>query len=88
MVFFGSVNNTSFSKTEVYPNPSDQKITLKTKIDLSMYKMQVYNSFGQLMIDTYIRNNEVNVQELPVGIYRFIINNNNQQYFGSFSVVR
>ncbi len=87
-VFFGSVNNTNFSKIEVYPNPSDQKIILKTKVDLSMYKMQVYNSLGQLMIETYIRNNEVDVQELPVGIYRFIINNNNQQYIGTFSVVR
>lgn len=60
----GTEENSSLEVT-VYPNPAKEKIVIEgTKIA----EVQVYNAFGQL-VKTVQGKNEINVSDLPDGIY-------------------
>lgn len=79
--FVTSLNNSIQSDEifDVYPNPSNDFITIKSNGILSDLSVSIYNTLGTLMKDVgYINNtNKVNITNLPSGIYFITISKGN-----------
>ncbi|PPK94961.1 putative secreted protein (Por secretion system target) [Nonlabens xylanidelens] len=71
----GTASNDAFAKAEfvIYPNPVST--VLYVQADVSVKKLTIYNLVGQLIKSREINNRaEINVQELPSGVYLIEIN--------------
>lgn len=71
----GTASNDAFAKAEfvIYPNPVST--VLYVQADVSVKKLTIYNLVGQLVKSREINNRaEINVQELPSGVYLIEIN--------------
>ncbi|WP_405369465.1 fibronectin type III domain-containing protein [Nonlabens sp. Asnod2-A12] len=71
----GTASNDAFAKAEfvIYPNPVST--VLYVQADVSVKKLTIYNLMGQLVKSREINNRaEINVQELPSGVYLIEIN--------------
>lgn len=69
-----NVNQTNKAKTIIYPNPFNDKISIKiNEINLKDVEIQLINSLGQTVYNNKygLFNNEININtsSLPVGLY-------------------
>ncbi|WP_288447100.1 T9SS type A sorting domain-containing protein [uncultured Chryseobacterium sp.] len=62
-----SENTFSKNKIEIYPNPTSDFIRLTTHYSKGQYKINNLN--GQLILAGEYNNKDIDVRELPVGIY-------------------
>jgi len=57
----------------VYYLPSEQKLKIKAKAE-GTYNFQIFNFFGQIMIDKYIIHNQIiDISSYPSGVYLYIL---------------
>lgn len=63
----------------LYPNPAIDFIKISWKTNHSKLRFQVYNLFGQLILDKLITNNEtISIIDIRSGLYIFKLTKNNQ----------
>ncbi|MCB9202567.1 MAG: T9SS type A sorting domain-containing protein [Flavobacteriales bacterium] len=65
------------NQVELYPNPSTSYIQIFNLKDESKYL--ITNSFGEIVIEGSIKNNQVNTEKLKKGVY-FLITNKGKKY--------
>ncbi len=71
------VNDFKASSFEIYPNPANDKVTIKTN---GTGTLEILNTLGQVVItQPAIENNEVNVSKLPKGVYSVRFNGVSQK---------
>lgn len=68
----------------LYPNPVKDILQLRSKYNLSGQPVQILNSNGSIVLTTTIKNNTVNVANIPPGIYTLIINHTVKKLSGRF----
>ncbi|MCG8698568.1 MAG: sulfatase-like hydrolase/transferase [Bacteroidales bacterium] len=64
---------------EIYPNPADKQLHIQTNNN-SKKHLQICNTNGQVVHESYIHElyKEIDISNLPNGIYIVVINNNSQ----------
>ena len=62
---YDAVEGNKDSEITLYPNPAKEKVTIE---GLEAAEVQVFNAFGQL-VKTIQGTNEINVSDLPQGVY-------------------
>jgi hypothetical protein len=88
----GQTNSSSVDESvevnfEVYPNPTEDMITIQTNSDEVM-AYAIYNSFGQKVNQGVINNNVISMKELEAGIYFIKLMNPKTQNLETFKVVK
>ena len=53
----------------LFPNPTNGKLNVKT-IQFQINQVRIFNNLGQVMINKALINNELDISELPNGIYQ------------------
>lgn len=68
--FLGLTDNYK-NAIKIYPNPATQKIILETDIDNNEYIYIIINQDGKILEQNrnYQKNNELDISNLPIGIY-------------------
>ena len=81
----------NFSNVHVYPNPVKNRLRfdgLNTQTALS--KVVIFDTFGRVLIQKQIENGlsffEINVENLPNGVYFYALSHQNKQQTGKFVV--
>jgi hypothetical protein len=82
VVTTGVSNIQKNEKLEIYPNPANTILFIKTE-DNSLSQYQIFNSIGQVMKKGKLTENSVDVSGLPKGIYFIQLNVKNGQMFNS-----
>ncbi|MBP1673193.1 MAG: hypothetical protein H6Q25_1008 [Bacteroidetes bacterium] len=72
---------------EVYPNPTQDMITIQTNSD-EVIAYAIYNTFGQKVNQGVINNNVISMKELEAGIYFIKLMNPKTQNIETFKVVK
>lgn len=75
---YASVNDFDLEAISLYPNPTSNSLTIKG-IDLSNYTITIHSSLGQLFEGGTIVNNQIDVNELPQGVYFVTISEQNNK---------
>ena len=68
------ISNSSIS---IYPNPVAESIVLHSTIQTNDLKYTIFNTAGQQQMVGLVRNNKINVQQLPTGVYTIQLSNSN-----------
>ena len=68
----------------VYPNPSNQSITIDSEIPLLKKNIKIYTTTGILVNDLTSVGKKINVESLTNGIYVIQINFDEKIYFSTF----
>ena len=61
----------------LYPNPTDGILNIKTKKDIAISSISIYNTLGQLVLVATGNNNSIDVANLKTGSYLLKIVSNN-----------
>jgi hypothetical protein len=64
-------------KVDVYPNPVDKMLYLKSDFELSGSSFRIYNAGGKLVNSGMLKGNSLNVTVLPDGMYLLNVNGQN-----------
>jgi len=77
--FTANIENQSIDEFIVFPNPTDDIITIKTNFDSSGYQLQSINGS---VVKSGIGNHEfsINIIDLPSGVYFLNLDNGNRNY--------
>jgi hypothetical protein len=77
--FTANIENQSIDEFIVFPNPTDDIITIKTIFDSSGYQLQSINGS---VVKSGIGNHEfsINIIDLPSGVYFLNLDNGNRNY--------
>ncbi len=65
------------TKIAIYPNPTVGKINI-TGTDNDAVDITIIDSFGRIVRKQLLSNNEIDISELPAGLYFIIVNDNDQ----------
>ncbi|HEY5689571.1 MAG TPA: T9SS type A sorting domain-containing protein, partial [Yeosuana sp.] len=68
----------------LYPNGVDDIIHLKGLISLTNSTYSVYDMFGVIKRNGIIKNNQINVQNLPQGLYILKFESDDGYFFKKF----
>ena len=71
-----SINDNLLSQLSLYPNPSSDVITINTPSGVEIKSTTLYNLLGKVVLEN-TNNNEVNLSELPSGVYILNITTDN-----------
>lgn len=75
------IDNKSNQGINIYPNPCKETIAIKGLSTFSESIVEIYNTSGQLILNTYIKGNEtIIITTLPQGIYLLKLNNSYQRF--------
>jgi len=70
---------------KIYPNPAKNTIKISSELSLLNKTVKIYSVSGKLIQTCKLNgNNEIEISNLPKGIYFLKINNNQQQIIGKF----
>ncbi|MFT6202907.1 MAG: hypothetical protein ACJAZY_001462 [Spirosomataceae bacterium] len=64
-----SVNMTKTSPIVIYPNPSADYIRIKNGEEEAIKSYEIYNHSGRLIRQNKVTTNEINIRDLPSGVY-------------------
>lgn len=74
----------------LYPNPTNNNIFIKNKLELSDCNLTIANLLGQVILSTPLKNNEspIDINHLKAGLYFYTISNseNNKKQTGKLLV--
>jgi hypothetical protein len=77
---------------EIYPNPANNKVNVNISHENTSKKfiLNIINSTGAwcASYNLYSGNNTIDIQKLPLGIYLFYIQNEDNSYFVSKTIVK
>ncbi len=69
---------------EIYPNPASEKITITLAEQTNAAHVKIYNAKGCLWINEEYENSEMDVSQLPAGVYTVNIWAEGKFYIGKF----
>lgn len=69
-----SNQNTEYSKLRLYPNPAQGILYIETDIQIRDFKISCINNIGQEM-PLQVQSYEINISQLPNGIYTLLLRN-------------
>ena len=80
-----------FSNVHVYPNPVNNRLKFDVaNTETTLLKMVIFDMFGRILIQKQIGNGlssfEINVENLPNGVYFYALSHQNRQQTGKFVV--
>ena len=78
------IKNSPSTEIELYPNPANEFINLKSAISLEGSAFEVYNMMGSVSNVGKIKENKVGIQSLSTGFYKLVIKKNNTIVTKSF----
>ena len=82
-----SLNNLEFDSVNLFPNPTSENLMIGG-IDLSNYEIKVHSSIGQLYKMKPPINNQIDVSQLPKGIYFISIMSKDESSVRRFKFVK
>jgi hypothetical protein len=85
-----SLTSTNLESVTIYPNPFQDNITIEGPIEIGEFKMQIFNSSGQQIIEKSMDSDQspnLNLSYLPKGNYIIQISNKTN-YIKSFKVTK
>lgn len=74
---------------ELFPNPAHTELTIKTAIALQLAELTFFNVLGQKVKTIPAINGrvlDINIQDLPIGLYFIALKNQNQQSFSKLMI--
>lgn len=80
----GSANSNLRQYLSAYPNPVNENLKFDSKINIGSAQIVIYNNLGQIVIEDFIHDNELNVENLGDGFYHFLVDVNGVNFRGSF----
>ena len=80
----GIRNTNTSNDLVIYPNPNDGSFTIKT--DKKIQAIKVYNFNGKEVFTSYTNKKDVELKNLPLGIYLLEIETNNNTYQQNFII--
>lgn len=76
-----STNTKFYTDLSIFPNVTSGIINIKdSRLNVLSPKIDIYSSSGQLVKSDYLQKNQIDIKELPSGVYQLIIRVNNNQY--------
>lgn len=87
--FDGKTDNSSIrsfrfegSDIQLYPNPAENEVSIKSENSNSNSEIVILNSFGQDVSNrvTKVNSNKVDISNLPSGFYTLILNGNSSKF--------
>ena len=82
-------NNLTNSSVNIYPNPSKDKVAIKTNaFENENYSLQIFNAQNQLVKYDDLKGNKniIDISTLPFGFYTFKLTNDSKQIFSKFII--
>ena len=73
------LNNNNFT---LFPNPSKTIVQIKSKIPIN--SITLFDILGKAIVTQTQNTNEINVEQLPKGLYLLEVSIQNQKYYGKF----
>ncbi|MDH3243696.1 MAG: T9SS type A sorting domain-containing protein [Saprospiraceae bacterium] len=74
---------------QVFPNPASQYITIQTRTNFVLGEhIEFYNIDGQSLFRSVLENDQVNVNDLPAGLYLMKLQVDTKYYFTRLLVLR
>lgn len=69
--FDQSLSTESFTTNNlfVYPNPTSDRLYFNTTVDISLDKVEIYDTIGKRILTSQINNNSVDISQLTSGVY-------------------
>lgn len=71
---------TDFASIKIYPNPAS-KILYIEGINKKNYQAEIINIEGRIVLNTEIKNNEIDISALTKGVYFVTIKSNNEKIY-------
>jgi hypothetical protein len=78
-----TIEQTVVQNLEVYPNPTQDKLTIKSDLIPSNFKYQIYNALGSLMSKGTSNNKELDTSQLQSGNYILIVQGSGGHFYVS-----
>lgn len=76
-----STNMKFYTDLNIFPNVTSSVVNIKdSRLSVLSPKIDIYSSSGQLVKSLFMQKNQIDVKELPSGIYQLVIRINNNQY--------
>jgi hypothetical protein len=63
------VSDVAHSELNLYPNPTNGKIHILVPDENTNYKVEIYNSIGQLVVEQPLVSDEVDIHQIEAGMY-------------------
>ena len=84
-----SENYNSNNSISIFPNPASDKLNIQfTSDEKEFAKAKIVNSVGQVVKEVELNNNtQINIEDLPSGIYFLNIKNGSSQDFNKRFIV-
>lgn len=71
-------------RVHCYPNPVADMVHFNTGTENGMYHIQVFDSYGRIVLELSTGNNSFNTTSLPAGVYIAHIRQDDQSWIGRF----
>ncbi len=71
-----SVENLLKEEFKVFPNPTSDFLNVTSDYNFNSFPVQIMSMNGQILIDTLVKDNRINVSELASGTYFITVNAN------------
>lgn len=78
------INKSNLDQVFLFPNPVQKSLVLKSNDALNDVDITIVNSKGVTVLKGRMKENEINVETLPVGIYSIILDGKNKKITKTF----
>ena len=68
-----SIDENISSLITAYPNPTNGDVYFSTPTYMGSFNVKIINSTGQLVMDRLVENNQLNIAQIPSGLYTVLI---------------
>lgn len=68
-----SIDENLSSLITAYPNPTNGDVYFSTPTYMGSFNVKIINSTGQLVMDRLVENNQLNIAQIPSGLYTVLI---------------
>jgi hypothetical protein len=69
-----SIDENLSSLITAYPNPTNGDVYFNTPAYMGSFNVKIISSTGQLVMDKLVENNQLNIAQIPSGLYTILIN--------------
>ena len=68
-----SVTENALPGISIYPNPSSSDVYFTTPANMGNFNVKIISTTGQLVMDKMVENKQLNIAQLPSGLYTVLI---------------
>jgi hypothetical protein len=70
------ITNLEYDSISIFPNPVTNQLTIQSKKNLRINKIKLYNSYGQLLMNTKPENSTIDISTFSTGVLTLEIETN------------